>query len=992
LLVLKSKLASVRRFPVKKLLFITLIIIAITLLNAQNSHRYLIRLDRSAASAYYQVNDPAGLLRALPAGIKVFHASKNFLLAEVDETLLKQLPSAAYQLLDEFPLQDNWYLLTSLKGIDQPVTPALGTEIVQMDEIIVLRTPLSDWQISKFTKLPWVRLDFQPLQLNNARLKAPEPTRVDFGSLLSLVNADSVAWFLQHLQDFGTRNAQADNRYDVAMWIRNQFARFGISNAQVVGFDLPQYEQYGFNNQYNVVATIPGTLAPDKYIIVGGHHDSIVYDGNNPLITAPGADDNASGTVAALEMARVMQACNYQPECSIRFVTFACEEYGLWGSHYQADQADLLNQNIKLMINHDMIATSTLPSSQWYVCLEAYEGSVSQEILAANVIDAQTLLTPYFVGWNSASSDSYSYWQNGFPVVYFSEDEFSPYYHTINDLTSHTSAQYCAEVIKASTAVCATFDQIPSTVSFVQVADTGTGNTIFINWGTDNLESDVLNYKIYVSSEAVPDPVEYIAGVNSFTVGNLTSGTEYSIGVAAVDSDGNEGLAYNISCTPQLVPQTPAGIADFPQLHAVSLTWLPNTELDLAGYKLYRSTSENGVYTPMFGNNVITTAGFWDGTVADLVYYYYKLTAIDDLGNESPPTEPIRSRAMTLNQGILIVDETKNNSSNTVFSPNDAVSDAFYEDVLHSFAHAQYDTETQDTLKLADIGIYSSLLWHGNDSANLAYPLAVRNEIMNYIINGGKVFVTSYYPSRAFDNNNNYPYTFANGNFLFDNFGIQDVAYFNSARFRYALPETSGYPPLTVDSLKTVPPLLGHIYNIESISANSVSSDIYYYGSDYANTVPQGVMNGTAVGVYKDQGNGRSVVLSFPLFNMKQPDVTNLMYHVFHNVFGEIVANTDDNLAPVAGLSIGNCYPNPFSSYISLEVRGSKLANPLRVSIFNIKGQMIKTLFNSPAKAELQSLAWNGTDDAGRQVGSGLYLVKAEQDGKTATQKLIKLR
>ena len=46
---------------------------------------------------------------------------------------------------------------------------------------------------------------------------------------------------------------------------------------------------------------------------------------------APGADDNASGTAAALEIARVIISNGYQPEATIKFITFGAEEYGLVG-------------------------------------------------------------------------------------------------------------------------------------------------------------------------------------------------------------------------------------------------------------------------------------------------------------------------------------------------------------------------------------------------------------------------------------------------------------------------------------------------------------------------------------------------------------------------------------------------------------------------------------------------------------------------------------
>jgi hypothetical protein len=967
----------------KKLLLILIAILLLSAAAAKETEEYLVRLDLKSTSEYYKTGDKAALLKNLASRLSIHHISRNYLLAEADATFLKSLPKYSYTVLEALPLTGNWYLVSIPEGLTTDLTPAAGTIITRMDETILLQTELDAFRLGQLTRLPFVKLDFAQLQLRHQHLQSPVPTRVNFGELLNQVNADSIMWYIQSLQDFVTRNAQADNRLQVANWIRDQFIRFGITNAHVEQFFVQGIDQY------NVVATIPGTISPDKYIIVGGHHDSIT-NGSDPLIFAPGADDNASGTVAALEMARVMKANNYQPECSIRFVTFACEEYGLFGSKYHAQLALQQALDIKLMINHDMIAYSTQNPSDWQVRLMPYQGFEGYTAYAMSIVEDQTSLNPYAGSMNSASSDSYPFWQRGFPVVYFFEHEFNPYYHSVNDLVANINSAYVKETIKASTAVCVTFDQIPGAVDSVWVTDTGTGNSLQVSWLHESPETDITSYKIFVTPDEVTVPMEYTATGSPFTVTNLQSGTMYYIGVSAVDNSNNVGLTMVVTGTPNTLPATPFGFADAPALHAVELTWNANQELDLAGYRIYRSTAPEGPFNPVTPN-LLTETHYFDQSVADLQYYYYVLTAVDQTGNESVPTNAVRTRALTLNQGILIVDETHNNPGNTVFAPSDAASDQFFDSVLHDFTHTQYDTETQDTLRLCDIGVYSSILWHGNDAGTLSYPSAVRDELKKYILNGGKVFITSYFPTKAFDNNNNYPYTFSSGNFLYDYFGIEHTAYQTSARFRYALPETSGYPPLTVDSLKTVLPLAGHIYNVESIGAKPGAYDIYFYGSDYANTESQGSMNGMAVGVYYNQGCGKAVVLSFPLYNMKQAEVTNLMHHVFHTVFGETVDISDATAAPAAGLFIHRVYPNPFSDYLSLDLQGLKADLPAEVSVYNIKGQRIKTLYGDAAKASGQTFYWDGKDEQGKPVPASVYLIRAEQDNRTALQKVLKL-
>ncbi len=177
--------------------------------------------------------------------------------------------------------------------------------------------------------------------------------------------------------------------------------------------------QYQGTWQKNVVATLPGIYEPEVYNVVGGHHDS--YSSGDPMIFAPGADDNASGTAAVLEIARVIKANNYQPESTIKFITFAAEEYGLWGSVDYAQKALNSGMNIKIMINHDMISHTYYPANQSEVDINRYSGFEYLRDLAFYCIENYSILAPSNGSHNSAGSDSYSFWERGFPSVYFEE-------------------------------------------------------------------------------------------------------------------------------------------------------------------------------------------------------------------------------------------------------------------------------------------------------------------------------------------------------------------------------------------------------------------------------------------------------------------------------------------------------------------------------------------------------------------------------------------
>jgi Peptidase family M28 len=98
-------------------------------------------------------------------------------------------------------------------------------------------------------------------------------------------------------------------------WVRSQLA----------SFDLPVTDDVSLGENgmrtHNIVAELRGTTKPDEVILVGAHFDAFWQ----------GADDNSSGVVAMLELARVLS--RYRFERTIRFVGFDMEEYGISGSH-----------------------------------------------------------------------------------------------------------------------------------------------------------------------------------------------------------------------------------------------------------------------------------------------------------------------------------------------------------------------------------------------------------------------------------------------------------------------------------------------------------------------------------------------------------------------------------------------------------------------------------------------------------------------------------
>ncbi|NQV49038.1 MAG: M20/M25/M40 family metallo-hydrolase [Candidatus Marinimicrobia bacterium] len=114
----------------------------------------------------------------------------------------------------------------------------------------------------------------------------------------------------------------------------------------------------------NVIALLPGNdeILRDQYIVVGAHYDHIGWGGQGSGSRRPdssaihnGADDNASGVAAVLEIAERLALDKHAPKRSILFMTFGAEEMGLLGSKFFTSNSLIDLNNVKQMFNLDMI-------------------------------------------------------------------------------------------------------------------------------------------------------------------------------------------------------------------------------------------------------------------------------------------------------------------------------------------------------------------------------------------------------------------------------------------------------------------------------------------------------------------------------------------------------------------------------------------------------------------------------------------------------------
>lgn len=204
----------------------------------------------------------------------------------------------------------------------------------------------------------------------------------------------------------------------------------------------------------NLIAEQPGNFQPERLVLLTAHLDSTARTPANPMLTAPGADDNASGVAAVLVAADILS--QYEWPYTLRYVLFTGEEQGMWGSAAYAADAASAGEEIVAVVNLDMLAYDSdgLPRMGLHARTDA-SGERDRRIAAqfVEVVTGHGLdLQPVLVQHPTGSSDHASFWNVGYPAILVIEDmaDFTPYYHTTGDRLATLNMPYFTEMVRAT--------------------------------------------------------------------------------------------------------------------------------------------------------------------------------------------------------------------------------------------------------------------------------------------------------------------------------------------------------------------------------------------------------------------------------------------------------------------------------------------------------------------------------------------------------------
>lgn len=410
------------------------------------------------------------------------------------------------------------------------------------------------------------------------------------------VSADRVRRIVDTLAGFGTRHTLSETESDTRgigaarRWIRGElegYSKAGGGRLEVFfeEFDAPPMPRIPQGHRLvNVVAVLPGSMpeaAHRRYYVVG-HYDSIPSTNLDFRSDAPGANDDASGTAAVMEIARVL--ASRRLDSTIVFLCTAGEEQGLVGARYHAEQAAARGETIMGVLSNDIIGDPSGPGGD-PARKERHRVRVFSEALPRNP-GAQQLATIRALAAESDSpsrqlarfiaevaehedlpvrpmlifrhdrflrgGDHTAFNESGFPAVRFTEvyEDYRRQHQdvrtetvehgnsvVIGDLPEFVDAGYVADVARLNAAALVHLANAPSPPPRARIITASLSYDTTIRWDRSP-EPDVAGYEVVWRETTSPVWQE------SRDVGDATEVTldkskdNYFFGVRAYDHDG----------------------------------------------------------------------------------------------------------------------------------------------------------------------------------------------------------------------------------------------------------------------------------------------------------------------------------------------------------------------------------------------------------------------------------------------------------------------
>ena len=260
-----------------------------------------------------------------------------------------------------------------------------------------------------------------------------------YGGIVANVSSNNVLNDLTTFENFGIKELGTTALTNTQNWITARYQSLGYTDVVLQPFS------FNGNTTNNIIVTKTGTVYPNTYLIIDAHYDTI---------NGPGTNDNGTGTVLLLELARLLK--DVDTEYSIKFIHFSGEEDGLVGSTYYVNNTVIpQNLDIKLVFNIDEVGGVNGMTNNTIVCERAQSSpasnnaaSAAQTTILANCMELYSNLNTEISF--AYASDYVPFENNGEIITGLFEKNESPVNHTINDNLANMDATYAYEVVKGA--------------------------------------------------------------------------------------------------------------------------------------------------------------------------------------------------------------------------------------------------------------------------------------------------------------------------------------------------------------------------------------------------------------------------------------------------------------------------------------------------------------------------------------------------------------
>jgi len=286
-------------------------------------------------------------------------------------------------------------------------------------------------------------------------------------SALNQVNSTKLKNWIDDLSSFYTRHTKSEYIESVAYWLENGLQ--SVCNGKTYFHNFTQIDQRIRYNLKNIICYQEGSTEYDNnhLILISAHYDSRMQDINQSDARAPGADDNASGVAAVLELARILSKVDLRN--NIQYVLFSGEEQGQWGSTAYVKHLQPNNTKVDLVINLDMIGYPALgldnvsieydPGNK-FTTNDIYSKKVGQfiEQIALDYANLETSLHPL------GRTDLIPFEATGKIVIGIHDggSELNPNYHNTSDTLDTLDIEYLTSVTKLVLAAILNIDELGS--------------------------------------------------------------------------------------------------------------------------------------------------------------------------------------------------------------------------------------------------------------------------------------------------------------------------------------------------------------------------------------------------------------------------------------------------------------------------------------------------------------------------------------------------